>query len=660
MLTKAQQQQYVRVQVNLDVDIPLMSPDKLPAHIQAKLATKENKLLAELGSSVLQTTIWRTGLGQMGFHASPEGLKRLAASSAVRSFETDFTDDLRNTVYDWNGRLKNIENEIDKNGFADVEVILNLDNFDVDIGSDGKAIHRPSNAQKDETRMKVPSLLASLPSRAVLNLEQAKSDADKTASADPVVRLRINKEGYYLLKEHGQVRGLRLASESEITPITLDPEALQAAEKIGYADVTIDLQRFSGYTPMQGKLSANAWQSQVTGIRKALVDTLSKLEPDAVNRAQDFGGLGSASVRLSVASLKLLYQNPDPRIMGVRLNKPLGTTMLAESTAKVNMPQAWNKGYTGSGQTIAIFDTGIDKTHPFLQDTNGNPKVIFEACFSAPPGMYSNSVSLCLNPDTNGDSPVGLSGSGVNCPSTIANCFHGTHVASIAAGKRGWNGLSGMAPDAKLVSVQVFSRFMDPVTKELLNTDVRFINEDLVKGLQTLVNNGGSGEITANLSLGSPAVFPTTCTQFEPLFNAAVSNLVSMRIPVVAGSGNGTERVGVSWPACAPGVIKVAASYDFSDAIWGASNLVNPTALDTGLFLAPGCTITAATIGGGTDTACGTSMATAHMSGLFAAIKSAWPGVSVADATAYIRNNGVDTPAFGLGYNLKQIRVPNL
>lgn len=68
----------------------------------------------------------------------------------------------------------------------------------------------------------------------------------------------------------------------------------------------------------------------------------------------------------------------------------------------------WNLGYQGNGIKIAILDTGIDKTHPMLDDLDDNPatndpKVILEKCFT-----YENKVT-----DGNG---------------------HGTHVAGIAAG----------------------------------------------------------------------------------------------------------------------------------------------------------------------------------------------------------------------------------
>ena len=95
--------------------------------------------------------------------------------------------------------------------------------------------------------------------------------------------------------------------------------------------------------------------------------------------------------------------------------------VLTDSTPLVEADQAWNAGYNGSGTVIAVLDTGVDKAHPFLTG-----KVVEEACYSkTEPGV---SQTLC---------PNGLDqqiGPGAAVPCTLTNCFHGTHVAGIAAG----------------------------------------------------------------------------------------------------------------------------------------------------------------------------------------------------------------------------------
>lgn len=649
LLDQASRKGYVRTMANLDIDVPMAANLRTPS-IKSSLTAKEDALLAKLGNNALKTGVWRNGLGQMGIYVNTTGLQQLAKSSDARTIGRDSTDGLRTSVYDGDGRLARIEEAIEKNGFADVEVDLNLENFYFDIASNGKTIHKPSSAQQAEVRSMLPSFHASLPENGVPNLVQLKADAGKPESRVPTHALRINKEGLFALKEHDQVRAIQLANIITEPP-RLDTEVLDAARKNGYADVIINL-RFAGYSPLSGKLPAKAWQAQAASIRRAFVEVLSDLEPEAVKLAQDFGGLAGASVRLTANALERLFRTPDPRIQSIILNKIAAVPLLAQSNPWINIPQAWDKGYTANGQSIAVFDTGFEKTHPFLQDALGQPKIIYEACFgtqSLP--TYS---TLCPSPDANGDSPLGMPGSAANCTS-YNQCDHGTYVAGIAAGKRGWNGLSGVAPDAKIIGVKVFSL---KTTDNSLNA----LSVDITAGMQAMVQYSGS-EATVNLSLGG-GLYSSTCAGVDPLFDQAVTNLISKRIPVVAAVGNdGQSYYGkIAWPSCAPKVIKVANSFDYQDSLHFTSNGISPSAVDGPVFAAPGTFITSATLGGGTMTAGSTSGAAPHVSGLYAAIKAGNPGISVADATAWINANGVpfSVPATPSAYTLKRIRVPNL
>jgi subtilisin family serine protease len=93
---------------------------------------------------------------------------------------------------------------------------------------------------------------------------------------------------------------------------------------------------------------------------------------------------------------------------------------LDQSVPQIGAPTAWAAGYTGKGVTVAVLDTGIDKTHPDLAT-----QVIGEKNFTS-------------------EQPGDFVGHGTHVASTIA----GTAAAS--AGK-----YKGVAPDAKLYDVKV-------------------------------------------------------------------------------------------------------------------------------------------------------------------------------------------------------------
>ena len=132
------------------------------------------------------------------------------------------------------------------------------------------------------------------------------------------------------------------------------------------------------------------------------------------------------------------------RIVEDRLNAPT----LQQSIPGIGADIAHDADITGNGVAIAILDTGVQSTH-----VNFGGRVVAEACFSSNFPGY-NATSLCPNGQETQFGP----GAAEPCND---QCSHGTHVASIAAGDD--DVVSGVAPDADVIAVQVFSYFADPL-----------------------------------------------------------------------------------------------------------------------------------------------------------------------------------------------------
>jgi len=309
------------------------------------------------------------------------------------------------------------------------------------------------------------------------------------------------------------------------------------------------------------------------------------------------------------------------RTPGVRAVVPdsLMSIALGESTPLVGAPPAHAVGANGAGTAIAVLDTGIDKAHPFLAG-----KVVDEACFAA--------TTTCPNGQTTQVGP----GAGVPCTYALSACRHGTHVAGIAAGGPAPGvSFTGVAPGAKIISVQVFSRFDDPICSSLGQSESPCAlarNSDMLAGLEHVLEVADDFDVASvNISIGG-LVRTGPCDGH--VLKPAIDNLRAVGVATVIAAGNNGATNGITEPGCISSAVSVGATTE-ADTVASYSNSASFMKL-----WAPGSSIRSSVPGNGYATFNGTSMSTPHVAGAFALARQLLPDLTLAQVQQRLQTVG--------------------
>jgi subtilisin family serine protease len=430
--------------------------------------------------------------------------------------------------------------------------------------------------------------------------------------------------------------GQNLESPAPASPRpVVSRELREKAASTGAARVIVQLA--APFSP-EGRLAAGQALAQRQAIGSAQDAALEKLAGQKVKLHARYEHIPFLALEVDAAALDLLSHLPE--VTGIqedRFEKPL----LASSNVVIGSGVAWSQGLTGAGKVIAVLDTGVDKTHPYFSSGAHN-KVVSEACYSSNiPGDYYSWTSLCPG----GVAESTASGSGMNCSASInSDCQHGTHVAGIAAGNDGVGPNFGVARDADLISIQVFSA--ECYTSGGGSCYLGAWLSDELKGLERVYALAGTYDIAAvNVSIGNDYSYSdrASCDTYNPALKAAIDNLRSIDIATVGAAGNGSGYYSFYPPACISSAISVGATDD--DDQVASFSPVGP-AVD---LMAPGVSITSAVPGGGTATLNGTSMAAPHVAGAWAILRQEHPSASVSEILAILRATAV--PVSGSGFS---------
>lgn len=266
---------------------------------------------------------------------------------------------------------------------------------------------------------------------------------------------------------------------------------------------------------------------------------------------------------------------------------PMGIHETPWGLTRIRAPEVWQTlAISGTGAVVAVMDTGVDWMHPELHESyRGN----------LGRGFYNHTASWY---DAVNESVYPYDDFG-----------HGTHVIGTAIGAT-----TGVAPGAKWIGVKVLSH------------DGYGYDSWILEGFQWLLAPGGDPEMAPDIVNASWSSTQSNRT----IFYEAVEALIAADIlPVFAVGNEGPDSRTVGSPASNPGVFSVGAS-DIEEAVAGFSSRgPSPWGETKPAVVAPGVAVVSALPGGGYGTNHGTSMATPHVAGLGALMRSFSPTLSV-------------------------------
>ena len=381
-------------------------------------------------------------------------------------------------------------------------------------------------------------------------------------------------------------------------------------------------------TPEEAGLSRTAALTADAALAGALRRGADAMLADLPARAytvhRTYSALPYAALSVTPEGLAALRNNP--KVTSIEVDEPVPLPLpVPESRAKgddaasdsVDLPSsnlnwgppkigadtAWSRGYTGQGWYVAVLDTGIRRTHEFFAG-----KTIVEACFS--------DASNCPG----GTKTAYGTGSAAHYSSSLASYDHGTHCAGIATGKKADGTVAGVAKDANLIAIQVFS-IISPDSSPWVGS----YSIDQLDALNYVYSLRNTYSIAAaSMSLGGGS-YTSACDIGESR-KTAIDQLRAVNIATTIATGNDSYCGSVGKPACISSAIAVGASTS-ADARSSFSNW-HPT-LQT--IFAPGSSIYSST--GNSDTSYGswngTSMATPHVAGAWALLRQNRPNDSV-------------------------------
>src|SRR5262249_49746623 len=169
---------------------------------------------------------------------------------------------------------------------------------------------------------------------------------------------------------------VRQGRAGDSSTVVVSPKVRKKMTDEGRARVIVQLRLpGSGHVP-EGRLSRAAASIQRSDIAKTRGFVLARLKKYNYRVIHHYDSVPMLALGLDASGLAELEGAPlwVDRVFEDTMKTPL----LPESVPLIGADIAWGRGFDGTGTVVAILDTGVDNTHPFLVG-----KVVEEACYSS-------------------------------------------------------------------------------------------------------------------------------------------------------------------------------------------------------------------------------------------------------------------------------------
>jgi subtilisin family serine protease len=245
--------------------------------------------------------------------------------------------------------------------------------------------------------------------------------------------------------------------------------------------------------------------------------------------------LNAFSARLDPTSLAVLERDREVAgVYPVRVAYPMQVEETGDLTTVSAVPTFGLPGLDGRGVTVALLDTGVDRSHPYLTDSVVSG---IDVITQGGDGVAQPNPSVPGRPER-----------------------HGTELAGIITGSNGPAGLEGVAPGAKILPIRVAG--WQPNAEGGYTVYSR--TDQIIAGLEAAVDPNADGDTVDAARIALIGVGEPYAAFADGPLARAVAGATGLDVLVIAPAGNdgraGPVFGSLAGPGGAPETLTVAAS----------------------------------------------------------------------------------------------------